>query len=276
MLVAITKKPHKKYYQKLYVIRQKFLFFILLLITIIQPSLQMSTKSLVVGATGATGRHVVQMLLDKGQQVIAVARSKETMEKLLTQKDYGNLLEIYEAPILDISSEDLMKLTKDCTNIFCCLGHNLTFKGVFGKPRDLVTESVRRLTSLMPSSCKFILMGTEAVEHPDGKDPVRSLGARFVLTLLHYLLPPHIDNEMATEFMYKKGSECKWVVVRPTALIDENVAAEKYVISERLDGTLFGANEVSRSNVAHFMVELATNDSLFDKYECKMPFIKHK
>ena len=236
----------------------------------------MSAKFLVVGATGATGRHVVQMLLDKGQEVVAVVRSKETMESLLAQKDYGDLLEIYEEPILDISSENLMKLTKDCTTIISCLGHNISFKGIFGKPRNLVEESVKRLTSAMPSSCRFILMGSDGVNHPDGKDPARSFGERVILSLLRCLIPPVADNEKAAAFLYEKGETFQWVVVRPTDLVDEEVAPEKYDVFERTFGGLFGESEMSRANVAHFIVELATKNTLFEKYVFKMPFLKHK
>ena len=71
-----------------------------------------SLKVVVVGATGATGKHVVQMLLDKGHQVVAVARSKEKMSSLLVQKDYGSNLVIYEASIMDMSTQELKELTE--------------------------------------------------------------------------------------------------------------------------------------------------------------------
>jgi len=32
-----------------------------------------------------------------------------------------------------------------CDAVASCLGHNLTFKRLFGKPRRLVTDAVRRL-----------------------------------------------------------------------------------------------------------------------------------
>jgi uncharacterized protein YbjT (DUF2867 family) len=73
-----------------------------------------SKKVVVVGATGATGKHVVQMLLDKGHQVVAVARSKEKMLSLLAPKDYGVNLVVKEASIMDLSAQELKDLTEGC------------------------------------------------------------------------------------------------------------------------------------------------------------------
>jgi uncharacterized protein YbjT (DUF2867 family) len=78
------------------------------------PTASSSRKVVVVGATGATGKHVVQMLLDGGHQVIACARSKEKMLSLLVQKDYGHNLVVKEASIADLSAQDLTDLTQGC------------------------------------------------------------------------------------------------------------------------------------------------------------------
>jgi uncharacterized protein YbjT (DUF2867 family) len=71
-------------------------------------------KVLVVGATGATGKHVVQFLLDKGHTVVAVARSQEKMQSLLVQKDYGDSLVVKEASISDLTIDDFKELTENC------------------------------------------------------------------------------------------------------------------------------------------------------------------
>ena len=76
---------------------------------------------LVVGATGATGQHVVQMLLDKGETVRVIARSKEKMLGLLKEKDYGDKLIVKEASLLDLSDDELVQQTKDCKAIVRCV-----------------------------------------------------------------------------------------------------------------------------------------------------------
>lgn len=74
-----------------------------------------SKKVVVIGATGATGKYVVQMLLDNGgYNVVAVARSKEKMLSLLDQKDYGDKLVVQEASLMDLSTTELKDLTDGC------------------------------------------------------------------------------------------------------------------------------------------------------------------
>lgn len=231
---------------------------------------QQKQKILVAGATGATGKHVVQMMLDGGHTVVAVVRSKDTMMSLLKKDTDTSRLQIHEASILDVSHEDLVSLTKDCSAVVSCLGHNLTFSGIFYKPRRLVTEAAKRLTAAMPSSCKFILMGSDGVAHPN--DPKRSVGVRVVLFLLRNLIPPHADNEDAAAYLYNYHN-FDWTVVRPTDLINEDDASGIYKVTDQVETPLFGDQTISRNNVAHFMVQLMTHKEMYVKYNHKMPVI---
>ena len=87
-----------------------------------------TNKILVVGATGATGKHVVRMLLDRGDTtVVAVTRSKEKLMDLLkinddtkddaNEKKKENNLIVKEAAIVDLSPEELKALTEGCNAI---------------------------------------------------------------------------------------------------------------------------------------------------------------
>mmetsp|Transcript_17491 Transcript_17491/g.26042 ORF Transcript_17491/g.26042 Transcript_17491/m.26042 type:complete len:261 (-) Transcript_17491:262-1044(-) len=251
----------------------KNLLFHLLILVSHCISLAMSSKVFVVGATGATGKHVVRMLLNEGNSVVTVVRSKDTLMGLLDDQDYGDRLEVKESAILDLTHDDLVSLTKDCSAIVSCLGHNLTFKGIWGKPRQLVTDTVKRLTKAMPENALFLLMGSDGVAHPI--DPKRTLGERIVIFLLRYLIPPHADNEMAADYLYNDRS-FNWIVVRPTDLVDEETASKNYDIFDKSEGSLFGGPVVSRANVAHFMVELIKDDKMREQYKHQMPVIKHK
>ena len=112
----------------------------------------MSIKVLVVGATGATGKHVVQMMLDAGHNVTAICRSKGSMLQKLSDKNYDDQLLIHEASIMKMKHEELVELTKDCNFVVSCLGHNISFKGMYLQDRKLVTNAAKRLTKAMPSS----------------------------------------------------------------------------------------------------------------------------
>jgi len=232
-----------------------------------------TTKVLVVGATGATGKHVVQMMLDKGHHVIALCRSKENMLKKLNDKVDSERLEIYEADITQMDFTEVVALTKDCNYVVSCLGHNMTFKTVFVNDKRLVTDACKLLTDAMPADCRFLLMGSDGVAQK-GVDPKRKFGERSVLFLLRHLLPPHVDNEKAAEFLLSSDrKKLDWVIVRPTNLVDAEEASGKYTISEKAEVSLFGNTTVSRNDVGHFFVELMTNEETYAKYKHKMPVI---
>jgi short-subunit dehydrogenase len=74
-------------------------------------------KVLVVGATGATGKYVVNFLLNKGHNVVAVARSEETLMSLLlaqTKDDYSRNLTVKELSISLCSPFEIQGLTEGC------------------------------------------------------------------------------------------------------------------------------------------------------------------
>jgi NAD(P)H-binding len=244
-----------------------------------------STTTLVIGATGATGKHVVQTLLNRGQNVRVIVRSKERMQSLLKcGDDVGNRLDITEASFSSLTDQQVRDHVQGCQAVVSCLGHNMTLRGIWGKPRRLVTDAVRRLTSAIRqttngnTATKFILMGSDGVSHPDGiTDDKRLLGERTVLSLLRCLVPPHSDNEEAAAYLYRTvgtTTGVEWSVVRPTDLINGDVSA--YQLYDKPPGSLFGGGVVTRANVATFMVELILDPNIWNEYKHKMPIIHNK
>lgn len=213
------------------------------------------TTTLVVGATGATGKYVVLQLLQQKQKVHAIVRSKQRLLDAIDEiapnasANYADNLDITEAAVLDLSDGDMKKATNGCSAVVSCLGHNVSFEGMFRKPRRLVTDATRRLCEAIEANhmgskedvkTKFILMGTVAVCNPGGGDTKRTFGERVVLFLLRYLLPPHRDNELAAEYIFNKPANpnLEWAVVRPTDLVDGS--ASKYELFEKPQDSLFG------------------------------------
>ena len=246
----------------------------------------MTTKTLVVGSTGATGKHVVLQLLQQSHSVHAIARSKQRLLDLLDEivpkssTLYSKQLQVTEASISDMSDDELKEITKDVDAVVSCLGHNLTFKGLYGNPRKLVTDATHRLCEAIESNqaessrdkTKFILMGTEAVPDPSGSDDARSKVERSIQCLLRYLLPPHADNETAAGYIHTIR-DVEWTVVRPTDLIDGSVT--KYELFGKPQGSLFGGeNKATRANVAKCMVDMILTDSLWEEWKFKMPYIQ--
>lgn len=233
---------------------------------------------LVVGATGATGRLLVTELLSRGEKVRVIVRSAEKLSALARQHE---TLTVIEANLLDLSDEELVGHVAGCNAVASCLGHNLTFRGMFGSPRRLVTDATRRLCHAIQNSepdrtTKFVLMNTSGNINRDLNEKV-SVAEHCVLILLRLLVPPHPDNEQAAEFLRtrigQKNSLVEWAAVRPDSLIDKEEVSEYSIHPSPTRSALFNAGKTSRINVAHFMAELITNEEVWEKWKGQMPVI---
>ncbi len=238
-------------------------------------------KILVVGANGATGKQVVQQLLERGQEVVAVVRSTASLPENL--REYENL-SVVQASLLDLSDAELAQLVEGCDAVASCLGHNLTLKGMYGHPRRLVTDATRRLCTAIQANqpqatVRFVLMNTTGNSNR-GLDEKRSAGEKIVTGLLRLVLPPQADNEEAADYLRtvigQNDVAVEWVAVRPDDLIDEDVVTEYTVHPSPTRSPIFDAGQTSRINVGHFMAELITDDVTWNKWKGQMPVIYNK
>ena len=234
--------------------------------------------TLVMGGTGKTGRLLVQQLLNRGEAVRAIVRSADNLP---VELDAHPMLTLIIASVLELSDEDLEKYVDGCTAVASCLGHNLTFRGLFGAPRRLVTESVRRICAAIRRKnpdrpVRFVLMNTAGNSNRDLKESV-SFAHRVVITLLRIFLPPHADNEQAADFLLTELGQhdeaVEWVAVRPDSLIDEDDATEYDLFPSPTRDAIFNSGLTSRVNVAHFMAQLITNDNCWQEWKGQMPVI---
>lgn len=248
------------------------------MISIAASAIQGAT--LVLGATGNTGKHVVQQLLNLDRPVHVIVRSKERLLSALEDASKAErLLTITEESLLDLTDAELQVRVNHVDNVICCLGHNLSFKGIFGHPRRLVADSVERLAKSLaqttgPTRRKLILMSSDGVVHPAGTDDKLGFWARLILGFCHHCLPPHSDNEAAAMYLYNLAGSgnMEWIVLRPTDLVNGK-ASGGYNLSSKPVGGLFGSQVVTRANVAKCMVDFIVNDELFTEYRFRMPVI---
>ncbi len=90
------------------------------------------TKVIVLGATGATGRFVVQQLLQQGIDVIAAVRPESVLEQRMpNESGYAEV----RVNIAELNDADWAVYLNGCDAVLCCLGHNMTFRGMYGQPR---------------------------------------------------------------------------------------------------------------------------------------------
>jgi hypothetical protein len=184
---------------------------------------------------------------------------------------------------LELSDKELEQHVDGCNAVASCLGHNLTFKGIYGKPRRLVTDATRRLCNAIKAnnsaaSTKFVLMNTVANRNRDLNESIPS-AQKIMIALLRLFLPPHADNEQAAEYLRtvisKKDKAIEWSAVRPSSLIDEEQTSEIEIYASPTR-SIFKDGEISRINVGHFMADLITNDELWQQWKGQMPVIYNK
>ena len=235
-------------------------------------------KALVLGASGATGQLLAQILLQKGVDVIAIVRNANS---LINIDSSHPSLQIVEAEISEISESDLARHLTECEVVLSCLGHNLTFKGMFGHPRRLVTDAIKKVVKTIESintnkKFRIILMNTTGNSNRDipEKPPYSQ---RVVISLLRLLLPPHVDNENAADFLRiqvgQNNNNTEWAAVRPDGLINEDQVSQYDINVSPIRNVIFNAGTTSRINVADFMSDLAVKSELWDEWKGKMPVI---
>jgi NAD(P)-dependent dehydrogenase (short-subunit alcohol dehydrogenase family) len=236
---------------------------------------------LVVGASGATGSELVEQLLIQNQKVKIIVRAPE---KLPDSWKTNNDLQIITASILDLSDAEMRTIVSDCDAVASCLGHNLTFKGIYGKPRRLVTEATSRLCNAIiannsSSKTKFVLMNTTGNRNRDLNETI-SFAQKCAISLLRLLLPPHVDNEKAADYLRTQIGQnhnfVEWAAVRPDGLINEEEVSDYEIHPSPTRSAIFNAGIVSRINVGHFMASLINDDILWRKWKGQMPVIYSK
>jgi putative NADH-flavin reductase len=238
-------------------------------------------KILVVGATGATGRLLVKQLLNHGHHVRAVVRDAAKLPDELHTNEH---LSVIEASLLDLSDAELARTVEGCRAVASCLGHNMSWKGIYRQPRRLVTDAVRRLCKAVKTNqpatlTRFVLMNTAGNSNRDIREPI-SFSQQLVIGPLRLLLPPHVDNEQAADYLRTEIGQAdetiQWTVVRPDNLTDEDSVTEYSIYRSPIRSAIFDAGTTSRINVAHFMADLVTDDDIWLMWKGKMPVIYNK
>lgn len=237
-------------------------------------------KVLVLGASGATGKLVVMQLIKRQINIRVVVRegailSAEILDNPLVEIERGNIAEFNDS--------EMISLLEDCNAIVSCLGHNITIRGIFGKPRNLVCDTIRNISEIVKEKAdkkvKLILMSTTGYTNTITGEK-NSLGERIILSILKLLLPPHRDNVKAANYLHEEIGEdnekIEWIAVRPDTLVNEDNKSTYEVYESPVRSPVFNAGTTSRINVSHFMADLLINERLWREWQFKMPVVYNK
>ncbi|MCE2594491.1 SDR family oxidoreductase [Motilimonas cestriensis] len=241
--------------------------------------------TLVVGASGATGRLLIQQLLARDERVKVIVRSITALNALLPVEVLKDKrLVITQADLLSLTDAELEAQVTGCQAVISCLGHNLNFKGVFGQPRHLVTDATQRLCYAISSTpsqgipVKFVLLNTTGNRNVLAGEKT-SILETIIMSFIRALLPPHADNENAAAYLQQHlycTDTIEWVVVRPDSLINNGSVTDYEVHPSPIRSAIFNAGKTSRINVAHFMSQLVSNQDMWQKWKSQMPVIYNK
>ncbi|AOU93103.1 uncharacterized protein AruCF_2212 [Achromobacter ruhlandii] len=182
---------------------------------------------------------------------------------------------------MDLDEATLARHVAGCSAVASCLGHPMSLRGIYGQPRRLVLDALRRLCRAIVASAparpvRVVLMNTAGNSNRDLREPV-SLAQRGVVALVRALVPPHADNEAASDYLRTIIGQAhpliQWVVVRPDSLIDRDAVSAYETHPSPIRSAIFDAGRVSRINVAHFMAELAVGGAAWERWRGRMPVI---
>ena len=95
--------------------------------------------------------------------------------------------------------------------------------------------------------------------------------------MLRLLLPPHVDNEKAADFLRTEIGQTdrfvEWTAVRPDGLINEGQVTDYEIHPSPTRSAIFDAGSVSRINVGHFMASLIIDIDIWRNWQGQMPVI---
>ncbi|SDZ65261.1 NAD(P)H-binding [Evansella caseinilytica] len=237
-------------------------------------------RALVLGASGATGKQVVRQLIKRQIHTRILIRKSAVLSKDIQENP---LVEMVKGNINELNDGEMTGLLHDCHVIISCLGHNVTLKGMFGNPRYLVFDAIKRISETVKNKAdkrvKLIIMSTTAYTNTLSGEK-NSIGEKIVFSILTLLLPPHRDNVKAANYLItnigKENENVGWIAVRPDTLVNHEEESSYEVCESPVRSPIFNAGKTSRRNVSHFMAELVTDEELWKEWQFKTPVIYNK
>ena len=206
------------------------------------------TRVAILGATGATGRHVVQGALKEGFEVAALARDPVRLGPAAER------MRVVKGDVRELA--DVRELVRDTEAVVSVLGQTRP------PTAGLLEAGARNIVDAMQSagvSRLVYLTGAGVWDEHDTRTFVRGLIRGLMLRVAREVLE---DSEAAVRAI--KDSTLAWTVVRVPRLTD---AAPKGTFRVRLDKP--AGVQIARADVATFLL----HEMLENKYVRQLPFV---
>lgn len=200
---------------------------------------------LVVGATGGTGRQVVEQALEQGHFVTAFVRDPARLPV-----QHPNLT-IVTGDVL--KPETVLPAVRRQDVVICSLG------GRPGQSDLAVAEGTKNLIAAMHQAGvkRLFVVSSLGVGTSYEEAPLPS--KLFIKTFLSGPIAEKEKQEKAV-----RESDLDWLIVRPTRLTDGPVT-KRYRLGEHLPFPLFSMPRISRADVAAFLLDQLESEANLHK-----------
>ena len=199
-------------------------------------------KLVIFGASGGTGRCLVEQALEAGYQVTAFVRNPSA-----SPRSYGNL-KVVKGDVLDAAAVDAAIADQDAVLVALGVGRSggtVLSQGTLNIVNAMRKHEVKRL----------VVESSYGVAESFGE---ASFTCRFLLNRL--LKATYADKAKQEEIIRRSGLE--WVIVRPPRLTN-GFGTRNYRIGEHV--RLGVRHSVSRSDVANFMLQMTRDSAWLSK-----------
>jgi putative NADH-flavin reductase len=164
----------------------------------------------VIGATGATGRKVIERALELGHEVVAVARRPEVITPMAR-------LKVRQGDVLDAPS--IAKSIADTDAVISCIGPTRNFS-----PGTVMSEGISNILEACQSAEVKRFVMQSGIGLSDGKE--LSALNRWAIHISGRIFSKAVEDKAIAERAVQR-SDLDWIIVRPAVLSDV-AATSKY------------------------------------------------
>ena len=202
------------------------------------------SKIIVFGATGGTGKQVVEQALEEGHKVTVIVRNPDAITM-----NHRNL-EIIKGDVLQpITFENALK-EKDA--VVSCLGSKV------GKPTVVYSKGTSNIASAMSKAeiNRIICISAGAVIVP----PKISLLMKFVAKHILQRIFKYMYADMLLMEKNLKESPLNWTVIRPARLTNKKHTGKyRTTVNEALSNP----SKISRADLADYIIKHLNDEKTF-------------
>ena len=192
-------------------------------------------KLVIFGASGGTGRHIVEQALNQGYEVTAFVRNPEKLK--LEQEN----LEVIQGDVMELAAVE--KAVEGQDAVLCALGMPAMNKD------KLRAKGTKNIIRAMKKNAVKRLICQSGLGIGKSRDILPFHYRAFILPLI--LRNVFADHEVQEQYI--KNSGLDWVIVRPANLTDKQATGAYQHGFSKLAKSM--TLKISRSDVAAFMLQ---------------------